>query len=137
MAHPHSNAPESVLAHIATAKYYDHLPLHRQLISFEREGIHLSPSTVSNDDGCRTASETKFYNDFREPVKDSYYVMADETPPSFRTWRDRPVRFHRGYIWNFYCSPVPYPLLEYHSGPWQQRNRTHCWQDSSVSGYRK
>ncbi len=48
MAHPHSNASESVLAHIATAKYYDHLPLHRQLDIFEREGIHLSPSTVSN-----------------------------------------------------------------------------------------
>ena len=26
MAHPRSNASESVLAHIATAKYYDHLP---------------------------------------------------------------------------------------------------------------
>ncbi|MFR5757955.1 MAG: IS66 family transposase [Bacteroides cellulosilyticus] len=36
------------LSHIATAKYYDHLPLHRQLDIFEREGIHLSPSTVSN-----------------------------------------------------------------------------------------
>ena len=35
-------------AHIATAKYYDHLPLPRQLDIFEREGIHLSPSTVSN-----------------------------------------------------------------------------------------
>ena len=39
MAHPHSNASESVLSHIATAKYYDHLPLYRQLDIFEREGI--------------------------------------------------------------------------------------------------
>ena len=38
MAHPHSNASESVLSHIATAKYYDHLPLYRQLDIFEREG---------------------------------------------------------------------------------------------------
>ncbi|MCS2309429.1 hypothetical protein NXW05_00135 [Phocaeicola vulgatus] len=33
MAHPHRNASESVLAHIATAKYYDHLPLHDSWIS--------------------------------------------------------------------------------------------------------
>lgn len=38
-AHPHSNASESVLAHIATAKYHDHPPLHRQLEIFEREGV--------------------------------------------------------------------------------------------------
>ncbi len=80
MAHPHSNASESVLAHIATAKYYDHLPLHRQLDIFEREGIHLSPSTVSNWMMAAAQRLEPIYNELRELVKDSYYVMADETP---------------------------------------------------------
>ena len=71
MAHPHSNASESVLAHIATAKYYDHLPLHRQLDIFEREGIHLSPSTVSNWMMAAAQRLEPNYNELRELVKDS------------------------------------------------------------------
>ena len=69
MAHPHSNASESVLAHIATAKYYDHLPLHRQLDIFEREGIHLSPSTVSNWMMAAARRLEPIYNELRELVR--------------------------------------------------------------------
>ena len=113
MAHPHSNASESVLAHIATAKYYDHLPLHRQLDIFEREGIHLSPSTVSNWMMAAAQRLEPIYNELRELVKDSYYVMADETPhPVLES--DRPGALHRGYMWNFYLPGSIPPSFEYH-----------------------
>ncbi len=115
MAHPHSNASESVLAHIATAKYYDHLPLHRQLDIFEREGIHLSPSTVSNWMMAAAQRLEPIYNELRELVKDSYYVMADETPhPVLES--DRPGALHRGYMWNFYLPRFHTPFFEYHKG---------------------
>ena len=68
-AHPHSNASESVLSHIATAKYYDHLPLYRQLDIFEREGIHLSPSTVSNWMMAAAQRLEPIYNELRELVR--------------------------------------------------------------------
>lgn len=115
MAHPRSNASESVLAHIATAKYYDHLPLHRQLDIFEREGIHLSPSTVSNWMMAAAQRLEPVYNELRELVKNSYYVMADETPyPVLES--DRSGALHRGYMWNFYLPSARTPFFEYHKG---------------------
>lgn len=115
MAHPRSNASGSVLAHIATAKYYDHLPLHRQLDIFEREGIHLSPSTVSNWMMAAAQRLEPVYNELRELVKSSYYVMADETPhPVLES--ERPGALHRGYMWNFYLPSWRTPFFEYHKG---------------------
>nr|WP_106829780.1 IS66 family transposase [Parabacteroides pacaensis] len=115
MAHPRSNASESVLAHIATAKYYDHLPINRQLDIFEREGIHLSPSTVSNWMMATAQRLEPIYNELRELVKNSYYVMADETPHPVLE-NDRPGTLHRGYMWNFYLPQHKTPFFEYHQG---------------------
>ncbi|MDR0748624.1 MAG: transposase [Tannerellaceae bacterium] len=80
MAHLRSNAPESVLAHIAVSKYADHLPLHRQIEIFTREGITLVPSTVSNWMTATAQCIEPIYNELRETMKDSRYVQADETP---------------------------------------------------------
>lgn len=115
MAHPRSNASESVLTHIATAKYYDHLPLNRQLEIFEREGIHLSPSTVSNWMMAAAQRLEPIYNELREEVKNSYYVMADETPHPVLE-NDCPGSLHRGYMWNFYLPDRKTPFFEYHKG---------------------
>lgn len=115
MAHPRSNASESILAHIATAKYADHLPLHRQLEIFERENIRLSPSTVSN--WMMTAAQRiePVYNELRELVKRSYYVMADETP-HYVLENDRPGALHQGYMWDFYLPEHSTPFFEYKQG---------------------
>lgn len=115
MAHPRSNASESVLAHIATAKYYDHLPLNRQLDIFERAGIHLSPSTLSNWMMATALRLEPIYNELRELVKSSYYIMADETPhPVLES--EHPGSLHRGYMWNFYLPEYKTPFFEYHQG---------------------
>lgn len=115
MAHPRSNASESVLAHIATAKYYDHLPINRQLDIFQREGIHLSPSTVSNWMMATALRLEPIYNELRELVKNSFYVMADETPHPVLE-NDRPGALHRGYMWDFYLPLHKTPFFEYHQG---------------------
>ena len=55
------------------------------------------------------------YNELRELVKDSYYVMADETPhPVLES--NRPGALHRGYMWNFYLPGFHTPFFEYHKG---------------------
>lgn len=115
MAHPRSNASESILSHIATAKYADHLPLHRQLEIFERHNIHFSPSTVSNWMMAAAQRIEPIYNELRELVRNSYYVMADETPhPVLES--ERPGSLHRGYMWNFYLPEHKTPFFEYHRG---------------------
>ena len=115
MAHPHSNASESVLAHIATAKYHDHLPLNRQLEIFEREGVRLSASTVSNWMMAAARRLEPVYNELRELVRNSYYVMADETPHPVLE-NDRPGTLRRGYMWDFYLPRYHTPFFEYHEG---------------------
>lgn len=115
MAHPRSNASESILAHIATAKYADHLPLHRQLEIFERENIHFSPSTVSNWMLATAQRLEPIYNELREVVRRSYYVLADETPhPVLES--DKPGKLHQGYMWDFYLPEYKTPFFEYHQG---------------------
>ena len=115
MAHPRSNASESILAHIATAKYADHHPLNRQLEIFERNGVHFSPSTVSNWMMAAAQRIEPIYNELRELVKGSYYVMADETPHPVLE-NDRPGSMHHGYMWDFYLPEYNAPFFEYHKG---------------------
>lgn len=93
MTHPHSNASESVLAHIATAKYHDHLPLNRQLEIFECKGVRLSASTVSNWMMAAARRLEPVYNELQELVRNSYYVMTDETPHPVLE-NDRPGILH-------------------------------------------
>lgn len=119
MAHPRSNASESMLAHIAVAKYADHLPVNRQLEILERNGVHLSPSTVSNWMMAASQRIEPVYNELRECVRSSYYVMADETPHPVLE-NDRPGSLHRGYMWAFYLPEYKSPFFEYHSGRGQE-----------------
>jgi transposase len=114
-AHPGSNASESVLAHIAVAKYADHLPLNRQIEIFERSNIHLAASTVSNWMIAAAERIEPIYNELRKLVQNSRYVMADET--TYKVLEtDKPGSLHQGYMWNFYLPSHKTPFFEYHKG---------------------
>lgn len=110
-----SHAGASALSHIIVGKYADHLPLHRQLGIFKREGVHLSPSTVSN--WCLAAAQEvePIYNELRELLRKQTYVMADETPAKILE-SDRPHALHQGYMWAFYMPSKRTPFYEYHKG---------------------
>jgi transposase len=114
-AHPRSNASESVLAHIAVSKYADHLPLNRQIEIFEREGVHLPESTVSNWMMATAQCIEPIYNELRETLKESRYVQADETVHKVLE-SDRPGSLHQGYMWVFYLPHCKSPYFEYHPG---------------------
>lgn len=110
-----SHAGASALSHIIVGKYADHLPLHRQLGIFQREGVRLSPSTVSN--WCLAAAQEvePIYNELRELLRKQSYVMADETPAKVLE-SDRPHALHQGYMWAFYLPFCRTPFYEYHKG---------------------
>jgi transposase len=115
MAHPRSNASESVLAHIAVSKYADHLPLNRQIEIFEREGVRLPESTVSNWMMATAQCIEPIYNELRETLKESRYVQADETVHKVLE-NDKPGSLHQGYMWGFYLPHCKSPYFEYHPG---------------------
>jgi transposase len=115
MAHPRSNASESVLAHIAVSKYADHLPLNRQIEIFEREGVQLAESTVSNWMMAAAQCVEPIYNELRETLKETRYVQADETVHKVLE-SDKPGSLHQGYMWAFYLPHCKSPYFEYHPG---------------------
>lgn len=115
MPHPRSNASASVLAHIAVAKYADHLPLYRQIEIFAREGIRLPASTVSNWMMAAAQCIEPIYNELRETLKATRYVQADETPHKVLE-TEKPGSLHQGYMWAFYLPHCKSPYFEYHPG---------------------
>ena len=77
---PKSFASPSLLAHIAVAKYQDHLPLYRQEQMFKRLDIDLSRSTLAQW-MIRTADILKpLVNQFAEDILTSEVIQCDETP---------------------------------------------------------
>lgn len=111
----HSKAGATALAHIAVRKYADHLPLHRQIEIFERSGIHIPPSTASNWCMAAALELEPIYNELREQLKKTRYVMADETPHKVLE-TEKPGSLHQGYMWNFYLPSLKTPFFEYHKG---------------------
>lgn len=110
-----SNAGATMVASLAVSKYTDHLPLHRQLEIFRRQGLRLAASTVNG--WCQAGAQElePIYNELRELLRSSRYVMADETPYKVLE-SDQPGSLHQGYMWNFYLPSRKTPFFEYHKG---------------------
>jgi len=74
-----------MLAQIVTAKYADHLPLHRQEAIFERHGLQLSRQTMC--DWIRTASELldPIRRTMRSELQHRPVVHSDDTGVLMRT----------------------------------------------------
>jgi transposase len=73
-------AGASLAAHVITAKYADHLPLHRQERIFLRHGIKLSRSTLCDWVAQGAQVLEPVYNALKKEILATGYVQADETP---------------------------------------------------------
>ena len=76
---PKSNASAGLLAHIATAKYQDGLPLYRMETIFKRLNIHLPRNTQANWMIKGAKLLQPLYNVLNDHLLDSGYVHMDET----------------------------------------------------------
>jgi transposase len=76
---PKSNASAGLLAHIATAKYQDGLPLYRMEAIFKRLSIHLPRNTQANWMIKGAQLLQPLYNLLNDHLLDSGYVHMDET----------------------------------------------------------
>ena len=90
----------SVYAYLATAKYGDHIPLHRLSGIFKRHGMKLPTSTMwdllSQLDGVVAQP---ILDQMRSELLTSRYINADETPVTVRLEQGRGSR--KGYIWTY------------------------------------
>jgi len=107
-----SLATPSLLAQVATSKYVDALPLHRQAKIFQRMGIDLSRATL--------ASWMIRMGELVEPllermlgeIRGSDYVQCDETP--FQVLKEDGKRARsESYLWALRGAAREHPLLFY------------------------
>jgi transposase len=99
---PRGNAGAGLLAHLLISKFVDHLPFYRQVQQFKRQDIDIAESTISGwfTASCRLLEP--LYDRLVTRVKQSSYLMADETPIPVQT-NDKPGSTHKGYHWVYFA----------------------------------
>jgi len=92
-----SYASASLLAHIMTGKYYDHLPYYRQIDMYRRVGVNI-PATTINGWFLDVADLLRpLYYRIKDLVLASDYIQADET--TVPVMKDEKHRTVKGYLW--------------------------------------
>jgi transposase len=104
-----------LLAQIAIDKYTDHLPIHRQIQRFEREGIKLSSSTLTDWISGTCSLLEPLYEALKKEVLSQNYLQADETPIKVLD-KNKKGTTHRGYHWVYYAPVERLVLFDYREG---------------------
>lgn len=108
-------AGPGLLAQIVIDKYTDHLPVHRQIQRFEREGIKLSSSTLTDWISGTCALLEPLYDELKRKVLSADYLQADETPIKVLD-KDKKGTTHRGYHWVYHAPLKRMVLFDYREG---------------------
>jgi transposase len=110
-----SLAGEGLLAQIIIDKYVDHLPLHRQMQRFERAGIKLAYSTLTDWVSGACSLIAPLFEALKAEVLQSNYLHADETPIKVMD-KGKKGETHRGYYWVYQNSIDKIVLFDYREG---------------------
>jgi transposase len=111
-----SLAAPGLLAHVITAKYCDHLPLHRQEGIFKRHGVDLSRKTL-----CDWVIRSAFVLEpvvqaMAARVLQSKVIHTDDTPVQVQD-PDRKGKTRRGRMWPYVGdADHPYTIFDYTPG---------------------
>jgi len=113
---PKSNASPGLLAHIATAKYQDGLPLYRMQTIFKRLNIHLPRNTQANWMIKGAQLLQPLYNLFDDQLLDSGYIHIDETRVQVLKEPDKLAQ-SLSYMWVRRTGQDDRPIIlfDYHS----------------------
>ena len=104
-----------LLSQILIDKYVDHLPIHRQIQRFEREGMKLPSSTLTDWIGATCRLLDRLYEVLKMKVLSSDYLQADETPIKVLD-KDKKGSTHRGYHWVYHAPQERLVLFDYRDG---------------------
>jgi len=108
-------AGEGLLAQIIIDKYVDHLPLHRQMQRFERTGVKLSYSTLTDWVSGTCLLIQPLFSALKKEVLQSSYLHADETPIRVLD-KKKEGESHRGYYWVYQNSIDKIVFFDYQEG---------------------
>jgi transposase len=108
-------AGPGLLAQIVIDKYVDHLPLYRQMQRFERTGLKLPYSTLTDWVSATCRLIEPLYEALKALVMQSNYLHADETPIKVLD-KDKKGATHRGYYWVYQNSIEKTVFFDYCQG---------------------
>ncbi|KAF7273455.1 hypothetical protein GWI33_013837, partial [Rhynchophorus ferrugineus] len=94
-------ASPELLSHVLVSKYADHLPLYRQRLIYQRAGIDLSRSTLSDWIGRCGVELEPLANALRQLVLQQQVIHADETPVTIMRMDDKDKKPKKGYVWAY------------------------------------
>ena len=120
-------AGPGLLAQIIIDKYTDHLPIHRQIQRFEREGIKLPASTLTDWISATCALLDPLYEVLRKEVLSCTYLQVDETPIKVLD-KDKKGTTHRGFHWVYHAPQERLVLFDYREGRGRE-GPTECLKD--------
>lgn len=108
-------AGPGLLSQMIIEKYIDHLPLHRQMQRFERAGVKLPYSTISEwiSNTCKLI--TPLYEALVNETLKSGYLQADETPCPVLD-KDKKGTTHRGFYWLYQDNINKLVVFDYQPG---------------------
>jgi len=108
-------AGPGLLAQVVIDKYVDHLPLYRQMQRFERAGVKIAYSTLTDWVSGTCNLITPLYEALKAEVLKSGYIHCDETPIKVLD-NDKKGKTHRGYFWVYNNSPGKMVFFDYQQG---------------------
>lgn len=105
-------AGPGLLSQIIIDKYADHLPLYRQMQRFERVGLKIPYSTITDWVSATCRLILPLYEALKTEVLQSNYLHADETPIKVLD-KDKKGATHRGYYWVYQDSIKKVVFFDY------------------------
>ena len=113
---PKSIATPSLLAHVATAKYVDGLPLYRQEKIFGRLGVDVSRATLAGWMVKMGDLVEPLMERIRDEIRKNTFVQCDETP--FQVLKEPGKRAQsQSYLWVLRGGDPEHPLIYYEYDP--------------------
>ena len=113
---PKSIATPSLLAHIATSKYVDGLPLYRQEKIFDRLGLDVSRATLASWMVKMGDLVEPLMERVRNEIRRNSFVQCDETP--FQVLKEPGKRAQsQSYLWVLRGGDREHPLVYYEYDP--------------------
>jgi len=108
-------AGPGLLAQIIIDKYFDHLPVYRQVERFKREGIVMAASTISGWLTACCALLDPLYQQLKSSVLKSNYLQVDESPIKVLD-KDKKGTTHKGFYWLYYAPLSKQVFFDYRQG---------------------
>lgn len=104
-----------LITQIIIDKYFDHLPLYRQIARYERAGVKLAMSTLSDTVAKVCELMYPLYECLRDTILQGDYLQVDETPIQVLD-RTTKGKTHRGFHWVYHAPKQKLVLFDYRTG---------------------